>query len=103
MGQAGPAVGKQERQTARSPDPLPPEWRQVSSVMQRNIEALRDRRQQQEARAAAQDRIADVVTRFAGSLAFVCAHIAIVAGWVAVNSGWLGITPFDPSFVILAT
>jgi uncharacterized membrane protein len=79
------------------------DWRQVGAVMQRNIDALRDRRREQEANAATRDRIADAITRFAGSLVFVFAHVAIVVAWVVVNLGWTRVPAFDPSFVILAT
>jgi uncharacterized membrane protein len=94
---ADPASRETPRQAAAD------DWRQVGAVMQRNISALRDRRREQEAKAAARDRIADAVSRFAGSLVFVYAHVAIVAAWVVVNLGWAGVKPFDPTFVILAT
>jgi uncharacterized membrane protein len=71
--------------------------------MQRNIAALRERRREQEAQAAAQDRIAGAVSRFAGSLAFVYAHVAVVVAWVAINLGWTPLKAFDPTLVILAT
>src|SRR5437868_186017 len=76
----------------------------LASVLERNIQALRERRRRQAEAARAEERIADAVTRFSGSMAFVYLHLALVAGWVAVNLGWLpGIPRFDRTFVILAT
>lgn len=72
-------------------------------VMRRNIEALRERRREQERKADTEDRIATRVTNFAGSMAFVYAHALIVVAWVLVNLGWTPLRAFDPSFVILAT
>lgn len=75
-----------------------------ASVLERNINVLRDKRHQEANQAGFQDRIANAITRFSGSMLFVYAHMALVGGWVAVNAGWIpGVNPFDPSFVILAT
>ena len=50
------------------------------------------------------DRFADVVTRFAGSISFVCLHAAVYTAWIVVNLGLIpGVPEFDKSFVILAT
>lgn len=74
----------------------------VSSVLQRNIAALVERRQQEERQRSADERIAEAISRFAGSMRFVYLHLALVGLWVAIN---LGVTPlprFDPTFVVLA-
>jgi uncharacterized membrane protein len=71
--------------------------------MMRNIAALRERRAEEERSAGLQDRIADVISQFAGSLTFVAIHLVLVIGWIVVNLGWTSIEPYDPSFVILAT
>jgi uncharacterized membrane protein len=74
------------------------------SVLDRNIDALRAKEHQEEKTASLQDRMADAITRFAGSMAFVYIHLTLVATWVAVNSGLVpGVPKFDPTFVILAT
>lgn len=76
----------------------------MAAVLRRNIEAMRAQRQREEAEASFGERVADRITRFTGTLAFVAVHIVLVAAWVAVNAGWIaGVHPFDPSFVILAT
>ncbi|MFC7538030.1 DUF1003 domain-containing protein [Sphingomonas sp. GCM10030256] len=83
------------------PDPHPHD---LASALERNIEALAERRRRDQAEASAQDRLAELITRFAGSMLFVYLHLAMVAGWVAVNAGLVpGVRPFDSSFVILAT
>jgi uncharacterized membrane protein len=75
-----------------------------ASVLDRNIEVLRRKRKDEERRAGLEERIADAITSFAGSMTFVYIHLVIVVLWVSVNLGWLPIVPqFDPTFVILAT
>jgi uncharacterized membrane protein len=77
--------------------------RDFSPVMMRNIEVLRERRREQERKSAGEERIARVITRFAGSMVFVYAHAAMVVAWILINLGWTPLRVFDPSFVILAT
>ncbi|GAA3372553.1 hypothetical protein GCM10020367_27930 [Streptomyces sannanensis] len=44
-----------------------------------------------------QDHIADAITAFAGSMAFVYVHMLWFAGWIAVNEGMFGQSVvFDP-------
>lgn len=87
-----------------SPSTPPAQPPGFTSVLERNIDALRHKRQEEERRASLQDRIAQTITRFTGSMAFVYVHLALVVGWVAANLGIIpGAPVFDPSFVILAT
>lgn len=77
----------------------------MAHVVSRNIEALVARRRTEEARRTAQERIADTVTRFAGSMAFVWIHVIVYSLWILINLGrlpWLHIPRFDPTFVVLA-
>lgn len=97
---------KQPREALRreSPSIPPPEPTGFTSVLDRNIDALRRKREEDGRKAGLQERIAETVTRFTGSMAFVYVHLVLVAGWVAINLGLVpGIRPFDPTFVILAT
>jgi uncharacterized membrane protein len=55
-----------------------------------------DLRQQAQRRQGIQDRIADAITRFTGSMVFVYIHLIWIGSWVVVNLGWVGIRPFDP-------
>ncbi len=75
-----------------------------ASVLERNINVLRQKRNEEASQASLQDRIAEVITRFSGSMTFVYVHLALVGVWIAINIGLIpGLSPFDPSFVILAT
>jgi uncharacterized membrane protein len=74
----------------------------MARIVERNIHELLARRQAEEARRTWQERLADAVTTFAGSLTFVFLHLALFGGWILWNAGWLGLKPFDPSFVVLA-
>ena len=75
----------------------------LNSSLRRNIEALRRRRDEEEARASGQERLARAITRFSGSMRFVYLHFALYGGWIIANLGWLpGVRPWDPTFVVLA-
>ncbi|HXF64259.1 MAG TPA: DUF1003 domain-containing protein [Caldilineaceae bacterium] len=75
---------------------------QIAHVVERNIRALLERRQQEERRKGLQERLADSITRFTGSMTFVYLHLVLFGGWIATNIGWLPLPKFDPSLVILA-
>lgn len=76
---------------------------QFTQVLARNIRTLVEIRKGVEQRKGWQDRLADSVTRFAGSMAFVWIHAALFGGWVIANLGWIPlVSPWDPSFVVLA-
>ena len=88
----------------RSPTVPPPTPEGLNSALTRNIEALRAQRRAEQRASSLPDRIADVVTGFAGSLPFVYVHLAILGLWVAINLGAIpAVPPFDKTFVILAT
>ena len=91
---------------SRDPSPTvsPPQPAGLSSSLRRNIEALTERRRQEAAAATRQQRIADAITNFTGSMTFVYIHLAVYALWVLINVGLVpGVPKFDSSFVILAT
>ncbi|HYO10107.1 MAG TPA: DUF1003 domain-containing protein [Tepidisphaeraceae bacterium] len=76
----------------------------MSSIVHRNIRALTEVRQREEQRKTFSERVADGITRFAGSMAFVYLHAGVFGGWLLVNTRSLPIVkPFDPfPFVMLA-
>jgi uncharacterized membrane protein len=75
----------------------------MAAVVERNIDALLARRQREERAKGWQDRLADAITRFTGSMPFVYLHLALFGAWIAVNLPWApAALRFDPSFVILA-
>ncbi len=90
-----------DRRSEPRPDPGP-----FARIVDRNIVALLERRQAEEKRRRRQDRIADAVTRFTGSMTFVCIHLALFGAWVATNLGWVpglgGLRSFDEGFTVLA-
>ena len=77
--------------------------RRLNSALRRNIDALRRRRAEEEAKAKFEERLASAITRFTGSLIFVYVHAAIYGFWIVANLGWIQVVrPWDPTFVILA-
>ena len=75
----------------------------MARIVDRNIQALLERRSEEEKRKPIQDKIADTVTAFTGSMKFVYLHLFFFGGWIVINLGWISaIRPFDPSFVVLA-
>ena len=82
------------------PPPQPPG---LSPVLERNIQALEQRRRREEREASAEERVAEAITRFTGSMRFVYLHLALYGFWIVANLGWVpGVPAWDPSFVVLA-
>ena len=68
-----------------------------------NIRGMEERRRRERALAPLSDKLAENITAFAGSMAFVVLHLLLYGGWIVTNLGWVpGIAPFDPTFVMLA-
>jgi uncharacterized membrane protein len=75
----------------------------MSSALERNIQALELRRQREEVEATIEERIAEAITRFTGSMLFVYLHLVFFGFWIVANLGWVpGVPSWDPSFVVLA-
>ena len=74
----------------------------ISPVLERNIEALIARRRAEDAEKTTQDRVADVITSFTGSMLFVYIHVVLFGAWIIINLGWTPLPRFDPTLVILA-
>ncbi len=75
----------------------------MAGVVERNIRALLARESQEQEAKTWEDRVADAITQFTGSMRFVYVHLVIFGLWIIVNLGWVpGVPQFDPSFVILA-
>lgn len=75
---------------------------QMAKIVERNISALLNRRKEEEQRKTREERVADKVTKFTGSMFFVYLHLTLFGIWIVWNLEWLGLKPFDPSFVVLA-
>lgn len=103
MAQHGHPPAGQARSARESPTAPPAKPPGLSSVLERNIRTLSDRKLREEQEASIQDRLAGEVTRFTGSMAFVYLHLALFGFWIIANLGWVPAVPvWDPSFVILA-
>lgn len=74
----------------------------LAGVVERNVRSLLARRQLLERRKSLDQRFADAITRFTGSMRFVYIHAFIYGTWIVVNLPGVPIPKFDPSFVILA-
>ena len=82
--------------------PTVPHPESLNTTLYRNIAALKQHHDQELRAAGIHERLANAITRFTGSFAFVYIHLALVAFWILANLGWLGIPAWDPTFVILA-
>ena len=92
-----------ERDVGTGPTYPPPQPPGLSPVLERNIRALQQRRRREQTEATAEERIADAITRFTGSMRFVYLHLAFFGFWIVANLGWVpGVPRWDPSFVVLA-
>ena len=75
----------------------------MAQVVERNITALIERRKQADRQKGWQERLADKITRFTGSMIFVYLHLVVYGLWITINLGWIpGVPRFDPTFVVLA-
>jgi uncharacterized membrane protein len=76
----------------------------LASTLARNIQALQERRAEEERTATVSERISGAITRFAGSISFVVLHLVLFGGWTLANLRIIpGVPAWDPSFIILAT
>ena len=93
-----------DRSSRRSPPTFPPPQPSgLTPVLERNIHALYRRREREAAHATREEKAADAITRFTGSMLFVYLHLAIFGFWIVANLGWVpGVPKWDESFVVLA-
>ena len=75
----------------------------MASVLRRNIEIMREEERRHHDEASPQDRLAQAITDFAGSMTFVYVHVVVFGAWILVNLGLVPALPrFDPTLVMLA-
>ncbi len=67
----------------------------LSAIVKRNIRTLLEMRRQMERGKNAQDRVADAITNFSGSMSFLYLHCAWFIVWIVWNTGMFGLMPFD--------
>lgn len=76
---------------------------ELTQVVHRNIRALLAIQREQERKRSTQDKLADGITHFVGTMAFAYVHVVLVALWILFNVGAFGGKPFDPyPFILLA-
>ena len=77
---------------------------QMVKIVERNINALIQRKHEQDRKRTMQERVIDKISTFTGSMLFIVIHLIFFGSWIVWNLGvihWL--RPFDKTFVILAT
>lgn len=75
----------------------------LASVLKRNIHVLDLRRAAEENEASTEERIAEAITVFTGSMWSVYLHLLAFGFWIVANLGVVpGVEPWDPTFVTLA-
>ena len=75
---------------------VPQDKPEMLGVIGRNIITMVEVRREAEQSKSVQDKAADALTLFSGSMIFVYIHLVWFGLWVAINLGWSGIKPFDP-------
>jgi uncharacterized membrane protein len=80
----------------RKQQDVDPDHPPLSDVIERNIQNQARLRLDATLGRTFQERIADAITAFAGSMRFVYLHIFWFGVWVLLNTGRLGVHPFDP-------
>jgi uncharacterized membrane protein len=68
----------------------------LSNIIQRNIRKIIKVRLKSARDQSLQDRLANRMTSFSGSMAFFYLHIIWFSLWFFLNTGHLGFAPFDP-------
>ena len=79
---------------ARADDPC--SAKSLTEVVNHNIKVIEDHRRESEQQKTLQDHVADLITRWSGSMLFIYLHVAWFGFWIAANLGLMGIKPFDP-------
>lgn len=69
---------------------------ELAGVVGKNISDIVEMRAEQKRRKGPQERVADGLTLFSGSMVFVYVHAIWFGFWILFNAGWLGNKPFDP-------
>ncbi|HMK24819.1 MAG TPA: DUF1003 domain-containing protein [Chitinophagaceae bacterium] len=75
----------------------------IAKIVERNVNALLNRKKQDQDKRSLADKIAHTIASFAGTMLSVFIHVILFGTWIAWNLGLLGLKPFDPSFIVMAT
>jgi uncharacterized membrane protein len=75
---------------------VPKDKPEMLGLIGRNITTMVEVRREEEQKKTIQDKAADGLTAFSGSMIFVYIHLLWFGLWIIINLGWSGIKPFDP-------
>jgi uncharacterized membrane protein len=76
----------------------------LDAILERNIQALMERRREEKAAITRHQGVAMAIGGFIGSFGFIYAHLLLFGGWVLANTvGLPGVPMFDPELVLVAT
>lgn len=85
-----------------APSPPAPFRSAVPAPVARTVREIMERRSREMQAAPASERVAAAVTRFLGSMWSVGLHATVFGFWLVANLGFVpGLTPWDPTFVVL--
>jgi uncharacterized membrane protein len=70
--------------------------RPLNNIVAKNIRAILEYQNQTISKRTLQERVADAITAYSGSMKFVILHVVWFGAWLILNSGWFGLRPFDP-------
>lgn len=79
-----------------------PSSAELAPILEQNIDAVLKRRRDEDRARSLQDRAADAITRFTGSMTFVYLHVIYFGGWIWWNSDLSPLPKFDDTLVVLA-
>jgi uncharacterized membrane protein len=68
----------------------------MADVIEENICTIVELRRTEEQKKSPQDKVADAITAFSGSMWFIYIHVIWFGGWVLINTGLTPIPKFDP-------
>ena len=69
----------------------------LAGVMHRNIHTVLDVQRNEDFQRSTQDRVADTITGFIGTMAFIYLHLVLFGGWLILNGLQIGGLPqWDP-------
>ena len=85
-----------------APTVPPPQPESLNTALYRNIDALKRRHDAELRDAGRHERMAQRISSFVGSFAFIYIHLALFSFWIVANLGWIpGVRRWDPQFVVL--
>jgi uncharacterized membrane protein len=82
--------------TNRTTETRATETADVSDAIVRNVEGVVQLEQRERLRMGTNERIANWLAAFSGSMLFVWLHVLWFGAWVVINRGLLGMPKFDP-------